>query len=64
MKKLTLDWIVVIAAFIVNILWYFIPLAGETGAKSLADVHYALIPLTSIPLLVLIARVQMLIKKW
>lgn len=54
----------VIVALIFNILWYFVPMGGETGAKSLSEVHYALIPLTSIPLFVLTAFVQMTIKKW
>ena len=56
--------ILLIIATIFNALWYFIPLAEETGAKSLSEVHYALIPLTSIPLIVLIALVQHTIKKW
>ena len=36
-KRVGLDWIIVVVALIVNILWYFIPLAGETAFMALWD---------------------------
>ena len=41
MKNLTpkLNWILVAISFVINILWYFVPLAGEPGAVSAWKVH-------------------------
>ena len=64
-KRVTLDWLVVAGALAINILWYFVPLAGETGFMALWEVE----PLFAVPSsLVLtgffVGRLIMSIKKW
>jgi len=65
-KRVGLDWIIVVAALAMNILWYFIPLAGETAFSAL---WYGASPWLAVPLsLVLtgffIGRLILSIKKW
>lgn len=65
-KRVTLDWIIVIIALVINVLWYFVPLAGETGFNALWDGTNLVIAIL-ISLVVtgfFIGRLIMSIKKW
>jgi hypothetical protein len=66
MKNLTpiLRWGLVGLALIFNVLWYFVPLAGSTGASSIYEVHHALVVVAAIPAAFLIGLTVMAIKKW
>ena len=65
-KRKNLDWIVVAIALVVNILWYFVPLAGETAFMAL---WYGASPWLAIPLSLVatgffVGRLIISIKKW
>ena len=65
MKKLTLDWVIVIAALALNILWYFVPLAGETGFASLWNsVPWLAVPISLVVTGFFVGRLILSIKKW
>jgi len=60
-----LNWILVTIALIINILWYFVPLADETGVVAAWGVHPVFgIFLSAILAYFFIALLISAIKKW
>lgn len=65
-KRKQLDWIIVIFALAINILWYFVPLAGETAFHALKEgaTLWVAIPISIILTGFFIGRLIMSIKRW
>jgi len=67
MKNLTpqINWILVVISFVINILWYFVPLAGEAGVVSAWEVHPVFgIFLSAVATYFFVALLISAIKKW
>ena len=64
-KRITLDWVIVIIALALNILWYFVPLAGETGFMALWEVEpFFAVPISLVVTGFFVGRLILSIKKW
>ena len=61
----TLNWILVTTALVLNILWYFVPLADETGVAAAWGVHPVFgIFLSAVLAYFFIALLISAIKRW
>lgn len=64
-KRVTLDWLIVVGALVFNILWYFVPLAGETGFMSAWGVSpFFAVPMSLVVTGSFVGRLVLSIKKW
>ena len=64
-KRVKLDWIIVAGALALNILWYFVPLAGETGFMALwGSVPWLAVPISLVMTGFFVGRLVLSIKKW
>ena len=64
-KRKKLDWLIVLGAFVFNILFFFVPLGEETGFRAAWDVSpWFGIPMGLLALGFFVGRLVMSIKKW